>query len=178
MWTWSLSKFRVLLGHKINNTLSSNHWQGICQPKTTIDKNLQLSRTQRACPRKISGYCSQMQSVRNWLFSKKADLLLLFLPVWLTWGFCFVAPQSWLSAAIPIWVFVVFVLGIDVSHVWSTIFRTYLDREEFRRHRSLLLYSPLVCFTICFLIAAISQLWFWRILTYVAIFYQMYRCTV
>ena len=112
-----------------------------------------------------------MQSVRNWLFSKKADLLLLFLPVWLTWGFCFVAPQSWLSAAIPIWVFVVFVLGIDVSHVWSTIFRTYLDREEFRRHRSLLLYSPLVCFTICFLIAAISQLWFWRILTYVAIFH-------
>ena len=98
-------------------------------------------------------------------------MLLLFLPVWLTWVFCFAAPREWLSAEIPIWVFVVFVLGIDVSHVWSTLFRTYLDREEFRHHRDLLIYTPLACFAVCFSIAASSQLWFWRILAYVALFH-------
>ena len=112
-----------------------------------------------------------MKPIRNWLFSRNADLLLLFAPVWLTWVFCFAVPREWLGADLPIWVWVVFVLGIDVSHVWSTLFRTYMDREEFHNHRDLLVYTPLVCFGICFFIAAASQLWFWRTLAYFALFH-------
>jgi len=71
----------------------------------------------------------------------------------------------------PIWVWIVFILGIDVSHVWSTLFRTYLDKEEFQHHKQLLVLTPLIAFSIAFCIASISIFWFWRILAYVALFH-------
>ena len=70
-----------------------------------------------------------------------------------------------------LWIWVVFVMGIDVGHVWSTIFRTYLDKEEFRLHRSLLLAAPLFSFIVVFGLAWYSPLWFWRCLAYLAVFH-------
>ncbi|MDW7695412.1 hypothetical protein R9C00_27510 [Flammeovirgaceae bacterium SG7u.111] len=72
---------------------------------------------------------------------------------------------------LPLWFWVVIILGIDVSHVWSTIFRTYLDKEEFSNHRKLLTLTPLVCFALLFGIASVSSFWFWRILAYLALFH-------
>ncbi len=71
----------------------------------------------------------------------------------------------------PLWVWIVFVLGIDVSHVWSTIFRTYLDREEFANHKRILVLAPLVGFAAALVIASISLTLFWRILAYVAVYH-------
>ncbi|MBX2842371.1 MAG: hypothetical protein KTR26_11415 [Flammeovirgaceae bacterium] len=106
-----------------------------------------------------------------WIFSRKIDLSLLFLPVWLTWVVCFSLSESVLEAKVPLWVWVVFILGIDVGHVWSTIFRTYFDKEEFKNHKSLLIFSPIIAFTIFFLIASFSQVWFWRIMAYLALYH-------
>ena len=74
-----------------------------------------------------------------WLFSRPAALLLLGVPVWVTWLVCFSLPNEVLARQLPLWVWAVVIVGIDVSHVWSTLFRTYLDPQEFRRHRLLLL---------------------------------------
>ena len=49
-----------------------------------------------------------------WLFSRSIDLCVRGISVRTTWA--------------------VFIVGIDVSHVWSTLFRAYLDREEFGSH--------------------------------------------
>ena len=70
----------------------------------------------------------------NWLFNRRTDLFLLGLPVWLCWIVFFLLPDRLIYIGVPLWVWVVFILGIDVSHVWSMIFRTYLDPEEFSRH--------------------------------------------
>jgi hypothetical protein len=35
---------------------------------------------------------------------------------------------------LPEWGWIVFVLGVDVAHVYGTLFRTYLDGAELRRH--------------------------------------------
>ena len=107
----------------------------------------------------------------HWLFHRTLDLGILFLPVWLTWLVCFALPSDVLQAEVPLWVWVVFILGIDVSHVWSTLFRTYLDPEERSRHRKLLLLTPILCFLVLFGVAGISVSWFWRILAYVAVFH-------
>lgn len=106
-----------------------------------------------------------------WLFSRGIDLGVLGLPVWLTWAACFALPQSALDAELPLWVWAVFIVGIDVSHVWSTLFRTYLDGDEFARHRPLLLSAPLLGFVFFFAVAAFSSLWFWRVLAYLALFH-------
>ncbi len=104
-----------------------------------------------------------------WLFSPKMDLLVLNLPVWLCWAICLALPVSILEQDLPMWFWVVFILGIDVSHVWSTIFRTYLDKEEFQNHRQVLIRTPILVFLILFPIAAWSTLWFWRVMAYVAL---------
>ena len=107
----------------------------------------------------------------NWIFSKRQDLLILFLPVWLCWIVSFLLPEDLLLLDLPLWVWIVFVIGIDVSHVWSSIFRTYLDPEEFRNHRILLLLAPIFAFLFSYLIASFSTLIFWRCLAYIAGFH-------
>ena len=108
-----------------------------------------------------------------WLFSKNIDLSTLFAPVWVIWVVLFLLPNSILTINTPLWVWVVFVLLIDVSHVWSTIFRTYFDKEERRNHYKILWIIPLVSFIILFTIASESSMWFWRILAYLAVFHFM-----
>jgi hypothetical protein len=106
-----------------------------------------------------------------WLFNKPIDLLILGFPVWLTWMACFLLPDSFIQAEVTLWVWVVFVIGIDVSHVWSTIFRTYLDKEEFHNHKNLLIYTPIISLVLFFLVATISTGLFWSILAYIALYH-------
>ncbi len=108
---------------------------------------------------------------KAWLFGKPIDLMVLYLPVWLVWLVCFFLPESTLHADVPLWVWVVVVVGIDVSHVWTTIFRTYLDKEEFRQHRKLLITSPILVFVTVFAIASYSQMLFWSVLAYLALYH-------
>ncbi len=107
----------------------------------------------------------------NWIFSRRYDLIWLFLPVWVTWLVMFFLPDEWVTMKVPLWVWVIFVLGIDVSHVWSTLFRTYLDQEEFQNHRKLLILAPLLAFLGAVIISSISLTLFWRVLAYVAVFH-------
>lgn len=104
-----------------------------------------------------------------WLFSAPIDVFGLGLPVCITWLACFLLPNDFLHQPLPLWMWVVFILGIDVSHVWSTIFRTYLDREEFSRHYKVLIYTPLLVFALLFCVAIYSTLWFWRVMAYLAL---------
>lgn len=108
---------------------------------------------------------------KTWLFSRPTDLLVLGLPVWATWLVCFLVPASLLETEVPLWFWVVFILGIDVSHVWSTVFRTYFDKEEFTTHKRLLVLTPVICLAICFLAAAISTMLFWTLLAYMALYH-------
>ena len=101
---------------------------------------------------------------RAWLFSKNIDLIALFLPVWLTWLACFLVSDDLLNAEVPVWFWVVFIIGIDVSHVWSTLFRTYFDPQEFRLHRRLLILTPLVCMAIAAIVATNSVSLFWTLM--------------
>lgn len=107
----------------------------------------------------------------NWLFGKHADLLVLFTPVWVCWLISFLLPERLLIADIPLWVWVTIVVGIDVSHVWSSIHRTYLDKEEFKNHRALFIAAPILSFAISFGLASISIDLFWRCLAYVAVYH-------
>lgn len=107
----------------------------------------------------------------SWLFNKKLDLAALFVPVWLCWVLAFSLPADILSAGIPLWVWVSIVVGIDVSHVWSSIHRTYFDKEEFNNHRTLFIAAPILSFVLSFGLAAISIDLFWRCLAYVAVYH-------
>lgn len=112
-----------------------------------------------------------MNTTQNhiWLFSKKIDLRWLFVPVWITWMVCFGVSEEVLQQPIPLWFWAIFILGIDVTHVWSTIFRTYLDKDEFAKHRNMLIAVPFACFVGLFAIASFSEQFFWRVMAYIAL---------
>lgn len=107
----------------------------------------------------------------RWLLNRTLDLWVLFVPVWACWLIAFVLPADSLQSDIPLWVWVVVVVGIDVSHVWSSIHRTYFDPEEFRNHRRLFIAAPLLSLLLSFGLAAISVDLFWRCLAYVAVYH-------
>jgi hypothetical protein len=70
---------------------------------------------------------------------------------------------------LPVWGFIAFVIGVDVAHVYATLFRTYLDPTELRQRPTLYAGVPLACFAIGVWLYQASPLWFWRVLAYAAL---------
>jgi hypothetical protein len=81
------------------------------------------------------------------------------------------APWAETLSQFPVWLWVVLILGVDVSHVYSTIFRTYLDRDELHTRPRLYQLTPLLLWLTGALLYAIDGMVFWRALAYLAIFH-------
>jgi hypothetical protein len=75
------------------------------------------------------------------------------------------------SVAVPAWGWAVLVVGVDVAHVYSTLFRTYLDRVELRRRPWLYTLVPVVGLALGTVAYAFGALVFWRLLAYLAVFH-------
>lgn len=73
------------------------------------------------------------------------------------------------GGALPAWGWLLLVVGVDVTHVWTTLFRTYLDREELRRRRLLYVAVPLACWAVGAALHLHGHLTFWRVLAYLAV---------
>lgn len=72
-----------------------------------------------------------------------------------------VSPLLWLAL----------VVGVDVAHVYSTLYRTYFDKEESSRYRALLIFIPLGCWIAGILLYSMGKFVFWRTLAYLAVFH-------
>jgi hypothetical protein len=111
----------------------------------------------------------------RWLFSPTIDVaafggsaLLALVALAVGWHF------GWLDgekADTPEWTWIAGVLLIDVAHVWSTLFRTYLDPEELRRRAGLYLTVPAAGFVIGVGLYSLGEVTFWRGLAYLAVFH-------
>jgi len=71
--------------------------------------------------------------------------------------------------SLALWI--VAVLLVDVAHVWSSLYRTYLDPVARKLHRRRLIAAPLLCAWFGLLLHLESPLLFWGALAYVAIFH-------
>ncbi|MCB9658580.1 MAG: hypothetical protein H6726_13105 [Sandaracinaceae bacterium] len=71
----------------------------------------------------------------------------------------------------PEWVWLLCVLGVDVAHVWSTLYRVYLDPIELRRRLGLYVGVPVSCYALGVALHAHSDATFWRALAYLALFH-------
>jgi hypothetical protein len=105
-----------------------------------------------------------------WLVSRAWDLAVFGGPALaafalLAWG----RLNGVLDSALPPWLWVVSVVGVDVAHVWATAFRVYLDPRECQRRPGLYLGVPLVCLTAGVLAYGYSSQLFWRLLAYAAV---------
>ncbi len=71
----------------------------------------------------------------------------------------------------PVLYWVILVVFIDVAHVYSTLYRTYFNPAGMGTRRNLLLTVPLACYVMAVLLYHANDMWFWRILAYLAVFH-------
>jgi hypothetical protein len=114
-----------------------------------------------------------MRIATPWIYSPKFDLSAIIGPpvaitlVVLVWGNKLASIQDQ-----PVWLWILLVLFIDVAHVYSSLFRTYFDKDEFRRRRTLYLVVPVVTWVVGIAIyALISAEFFWACVAYFAIYH-------
>jgi len=111
---------------------------------------------------------------RRYLFGARADLLAfggaaLFSALLLAVG----AATGALAADLSPFMWLLLVVGIDAAHVWSTLFRVYLDPAEVRRRALLYLGTPVAVYVLGVLLMGFSALAFWRVVAYLAVWHFM-----
>ncbi len=106
----------------------------------------------------------------RWMRSAPFDIGLIFGPPLLSTLVALLIPSLRVMDT-PVWAWVFFVIFIDVAHVYSSLYRIYLDPQEFSRRRSLYLNVPLACWVVGVMLYRHSALAFWRVLAYVAVFH-------
>lgn len=107
-----------------------------------------------------------------WIHSAWTDIIFVLFPAFLATGLVLVFPGFFReSSEVQPWFWLLFIVGIDVSHVYSTLFRTYFDKQEFNKYRRPLLLIPVVAWIVGILLYSIDGMVFWRILAYLAVYH-------
>lgn len=108
-----------------------------------------------------------------WIYSPTFDLVAIIGPalvatsVVMIWGHSLAGIEE-----TPVWLWIFLVLGIDVAHVYSSLYRTYFDREEFNKRRTLYLVAPAVSWLGGIAIYAVfGPTLFWSCVAYFAIYH-------
>lgn len=115
---------------------------------------------------------NSIKAGQPWLSSSRFDLALIIAPAFLT-SMIVILFRDKINGYehLPLIFWVLFVLMIDVAHVYSTLFRTYLDIEAFEKNKTLLILVPLLCWSVGSVLYSIDHLTFWKALAYLAVFH-------
>jgi hypothetical protein len=113
----------------------------------------------------------QTQS-QPWLYSRGLDGALILAPAWLV-SITLLAFPNLLSASADVspLTWLVLIVCVDVAHVYSTLYRTYFDRNEFDNHKTMYVAVPLLSLCASIMLYSLSERWFWTLLAYVAVFH-------
>jgi hypothetical protein len=107
-----------------------------------------------------------------WIFSRRVDLLVFVLPALVSLGLCAATPFDAPERESPEWVWIAAVLLVDVAHVWSTAFVTYLRPSELGRHPERYWLIPGAGWALGVVLYALGgAALFWRCLAYLAVFH-------
>lgn len=106
-----------------------------------------------------------------WLRSRGFDLGWILAPPFVATGLAVALHRSGLDGEISPFAWLLLVVGVDVAHVYATLFRTYLDRDEQRRRAVLLRLVPLGMWAAGAVAYGIGAWLFWRLLAYLAVFH-------
>lgn len=107
-----------------------------------------------------------------WLHSARFDLTAIIAPqIFIAAVLLLFPDQVHRLGELPVWLWALLIIGVDVSHVYSTVFRTYLDPRERARLPDLYKLFPAIAWVIGVVLYSINGLYFWRALAYLAVFH-------
>lgn len=105
---------------------------------------------------------------RGWLVSPAHDLAFFSGPAIVAGGVAMALPGG-LELSPVAWL--VLVVGIDVAHVYASIYRAYLDPIVWERWRSRLIGWPVAVLLVALAAQAAAPAWFWTAMAYLAVFH-------
>lgn len=112
------------------------------------------------------------QYQQPWLQNRSTDLLFILLPPFICLLIIILFPATFQNNdQISLTGWILLVLLIDVGHVYSTLYRTYFDRNALKKQGTILWLTPFIAFAAGLLLYHFSVLWFWRILAYAAVYH-------
>lgn len=120
--------------------------------------------------RDIAPSCSDIAS-GPWLWGRTVDLAVFGGSAVVALALVAAGPLLSSDGSLPTWGFLFLVVFVDVAHVWTTLFRTYLDRRELAARPALYAGVPLGVFICGAALHLASPLGFWRLLAYTAAFH-------
>lgn len=107
-----------------------------------------------------------------WIHSARVDGAFILAPAFAVTALVLIlADRVEAIGETPPLLWLLLIVGVDVGHVWSTIFRTYLDRTELRARQALYVLTPLLGFVLGVVLYRLGELVFWRTLAYLAAFH-------
>ncbi|MFT3909209.1 MAG: hypothetical protein QM737_07245 [Ferruginibacter sp.] len=107
-----------------------------------------------------------------WIGKPLTDIIFILSPPFLCLLIVILFPGVFQDAKdISLSGWVILILLIDVGHVYSTLYRTYFDSNALKKQQTILFAIPFFSFIVAVILYSSSSLWFWRILTYVAVFH-------
>ncbi len=107
-----------------------------------------------------------------WIVCRTADGAFILAPALIiTVALLCLHPVIATAETLPPWLWGLLIVGVDVAHVYATLFRTYADRQEFRARRALYTLTPLLCWMVGTLLYRLDALLFWRAIAYLAVFH-------
>ena len=109
----------------------------------------------------------------KWIVNKWFDSAFILAPHFIG-VVCLLLFPHWFSRFnefIPVAAWVVLIMCVDVSHVYSTLFKSYFDKVAFSQNRDIMLLIPFLSLTIGIVAYYTDALLFWRLLAYTAVFH-------
>jgi hypothetical protein len=107
-----------------------------------------------------------------WIHSAWSDTTFILAPALLATAIAlWIVGTNHAAAAVSPAAWLLLVVGIDVAHVYSTLYRTYLDPLERRKLSGWLIATPLAAWIAGVLLYGIGAAVFWTVLAYVAVFH-------
>lgn len=106
-----------------------------------------------------------------WLLHPRTETWFICLPPFLCVGIIFLFPTFFQSTQVNTLWWVALILIVDVGHVYSTLYRTYFDKQQWLQHKPILIAIPILCFLTALLVYQFGSVLFWRIMAYTAVFH-------
>lgn len=107
-----------------------------------------------------------------WIHKNWFDSIFILSPPFICLSLIFLFPTLFQTTNYEnLWHWFILVLCIDVGHVYSTIYRTYFDKNIITTHKTFFILSPLLIYITGVILHSIDSILFWRAMAYLAVFH-------
>lgn len=106
-----------------------------------------------------------------WLYNKYFDGAFILSPSFISVIIAVVLTEFFHFNEVNLVMWIILILLVDVSHVYSSLFRTYFNKVEFSENRVLFTLVPIGVWVIGIILYSMGDMYFWRGLAYIAVFH-------